>query len=299
MIKFTLRQLSVFLAIAETGQMTKAAAKIHLTQSAASMALKDLESILNVKLFLRERRKAMRLTPEGERLQPLALKLLQDSQQIAQLQEVQTTLQGKLRIGASTTIGNFVLPPFIADFAAAHFGVSVQLDLANTREIIEGLKSWNYDFALVEGRVYDSLLEVKPWRDDELFIFAGLKNPLSQKPIIRLADLDNQAWILREPGSGTRELVEAFLQGLNVVNTPVVSNSIEAIKTLVRESSNYVSCMSKYILADDLAAGKLKVLKPEGLSLQRKFYLVVLKERPQSGVALALLKALQIQPPAI
>ncbi|GAA0696729.1 DNA-binding transcriptional regulator YeiE [Marinobacterium maritimum] len=272
----SLRQLEVFLAVIETGSTTRAAEAVALSQSAASNALSELESRLGEKLFDRVGKRLV-LNASGRALQPRARTLL------VQARDAEALFRGgggQLKVGASTTIGNYLLPRLLG--AAGADLPCERVEIANTDDIAERMLRFELDLGLIEGRALHPDLVMTPWRQDEMVIvavpgFAG--QPLETLP-----------WIMREPGSGTRSVVEQELFGklergrpaLEGVQPVLELGSSEAIHNALRAGLG-VSCLSRHVVQQSLQSGELQVLAPER-SIRRQLYLLRHRQRPDTAV---------------
>ncbi|WP_028534666.1 LysR family transcriptional regulator [Paludibacterium yongneupense] len=274
-LRFSLRELAVFTAIADAGGVTRAADTLSMTQSAASQALAVLEQALETTLFDRAGRRLL-LNEQGRLLLPRAHALLE---QAADIQSLFDGVAASLRLGASTTIANYLLPECMARFAGRHPGARVELEVGNTRDIVAAVAAFRVDIGFIEGPCHQPGLQLSPWRDDALVIFAGRGHPLSCRPA-SLAELAAAAWILREVGSGTREVVEqGLLPWLGSLNLTMELGNSEAIKRSVAAGLG-VSCLSRSVVAELLASGELCELDVVGLPpLRRTLYRVMRGEK--------------------
>lgn len=265
-LHLSLRQLQVFTAVARSGSTTAASEAIALSQSATSSALKELERLLGQPLFDRVG-KRLQLNENGRSLLPRALAVLDgaaDVQALARRRDVQAQA---LRIGASTTLGSYVLPDLLARFyaqqqAAAAPSWASRLSIANTAQICRAVACFELDIGLIEGPCHEPGLLVQPWLRDELLIVAAPSHALLAEPgrPVSLALLREQLWLLREPGAGTREATDQWLlPQLRAYQRSVELNSSEAIKRLAVAGLG-LACLSRWVLADALAAGQLQVL---------------------------------------
>jgi DNA-binding transcriptional LysR family regulator len=270
-LRYSLRELSVFTAIADTGGVTRAAETLAMTQSAASQALSLLEQALGTTLFDRAGRRLL-LNEHGRLLLPRAHALLE---QAADIQTLFDGVAASLRLGASTTIANYLLPACMARFAARHPGARVELEVGNTRDIVAAVAAFRVDVGFIEGPCHQPGLTLEPWRDDSLVIFAGRGHPLSGRRI-EPSELAAAAWILREVGSGTREVVEqSLLPWLGSLNLAMELGNSEAIKRSVAAGLG-VSCLSRRVVAELLASGDVCELEVAGLPpLRRTLYRVL------------------------
>ncbi|HYR25711.1 MAG TPA: LysR family transcriptional regulator, partial [Aquabacterium sp.] len=207
MLRFTLRELEVFAAVATAGSVTRAAEVVALTQSAASQALDKLEIGLGAPLFDRVGRRLV-LNEHGRQLLPRARALLDAA---GDMQDGFADGRYRLRMGASTTIANYLLPELLAAFRARWPQAHLEMEVGNTRDIVAAVARLEVDFGFIEGSCHHPDLRVEPWREDELVVFVAPHHPLAGRAV-SFDELCAADWLLREPGSGTREEVERLLQ---------------------------------------------------------------------------------------
>jgi DNA-binding transcriptional LysR family regulator len=253
-MRVTLRQLQIFRAVALSGSTTAAAQSVPLSQSATSAALNELERTLGARLFDRVGKRLL-LNDKGRALLPAALALLDGAQNL----EVGVDL----RLFASTTIGNYIMPRLLARFRVRVPTAQLQLQIGNTRDVVTAVREFTTDLGLIEGPCHASDIKVVPWLDDELVIVASPTHPLAKaakQAKLTARQLSQAHWLLREPGSGTREAVEqALLPHLPNIRSTMTLGSSEAIKNSVAEGLG-VSCLSRYVVQDLAAADRLRVL---------------------------------------
>lgn len=277
-MRITLKQLEVFIAVAQSGNVTRASTTLSITQSATSMALADFESQLGRKLFDRIG-KRLQLNDTGRFLLPKALDAVSRVADIEHLAASDSALIGSLRIGASMTIGNYMMPGLIGSFMRAHPGTQLTLDVANTRQIIQALEQFQIDFGFIEGFCHEPNIEVLPWCRDELVIFAAPGHALAQQAKITEDDLAEADWILREPGSGTREVFDnAVLGKIHRINLLLEFGHTEAIKHAV-ESGIGIGCASRRTLEDALRTGSVVALATPFLNLERELYVLIHRQK--------------------
>ncbi len=271
-MRITIRQLEIFRAIFQEQTVTAAARKIGLSQAATSQALAELENLLERKLFDRHGR---RIIPNdaGRRLLPAAVEVLDRVREI----EVPGLEAGRhIRICASLTIGNYLLPPLVSRFARRHPGCQFQVALGNTDQVVNSLLHWESDVGWIEGLVRDSELKAFPWREDELVIIANPAHPLASRHATP-EQLSEASWVLREKGSGTRAVFESATAGkFSPTRVPIELGGIEAIKLAV-QSGGGLGCVSKSAVAAELRSGRLRRVHTHWLDLRRQ--LTVLAHR--------------------
>lgn len=277
-VKITFKQLEIFVAIAKTENMTVAAEKLHLSQSACSMALSTLENQLEGSLFDRHGKKLI-LNERGKILFSKASNIITQIEECQHLlldKNGRITLAGQLIIGASTTIGNYVLPKLIGHFVKKYSEAKVKLRVSDTNRVIEELLKFNIDIGIIEGVCYSDEINIIPWKSDELIIIASPSHPLNKLKKVSHQDLITSKWILREPGSGTRTKFEEAL-GKKLI--PIFElDHTEAIKQAVMDDLG-LSCLSKITVADSLKKKELVELKAPFLNLKRDFYILLHKEK--------------------
>ncbi|MBI2309217.1 MAG: LysR family transcriptional regulator [Rhodocyclales bacterium] len=268
---FTLRQLEIFAAIARHGSVSGAAGAVALTQSAASTALSELERQTGQRLFDRVG-KSLRLNELGRNLLPKAVELLDRAAEIDDLLQGHEAV-GNLNIGATLTIGNYLATLIVAEFLQRHPQARVRLEVRNTATLLDALAAHEVDLGLVEGDCRHPELAVEPWIDDELAVFCAPAHPLAGKKVA-LTRLLKESWILREPGSGTRETFDyAFRHHLPAVHVRLELEHTEAIKRAV-ESGLGLGCISRLALRDAFRRGSLAEVKTPELDLRRTFNFV-------------------------
>ena len=269
-------QLITFAAVAEHRNISRAALALHLSQPAVSGQLRQLQDEFGEPLYLRDGR-GVRLTPAGEQLASYAARLRDTFRQAYAYRDALRGMeQGTLRIGASTTPASYLLPYLIAAFQRRHPDVTVRTDDGNTADIVGALAS--FDIALVEGQVGGDLppdTAVHPWHEDEIVAIMPRSHPLAVAGVqaVTLAGLSEHALVLREEGSGVRQLIErAFARAGVPMRVALAIAGVEGVKEAVRAGMGvgFVSAMS--MRHENEALCRLP-LGPEPLT--RRFSIVV------------------------
>ncbi|WP_373087873.1 LysR family transcriptional regulator [Zhongshania sp.] len=277
---YTLRQLEVFLAAAHTENITRAAEQLSMSQSAASSALKDLEQQFSIQLFDRIG-KRLQINELGRALRPQAEALLDQAQALEQGFRRHDQV-GELKIGATLTIGNYLAVDIMAEFISRHPAAKVALNVANTAAISQQVLNFDLDVGLIEGELHHSDLEVTKWREDELQIFCSPSHPLATKKNLSNADLLSAQWILREPGSGTRQAFDRALHDLLPdLNIRLELQHTEAIKRAV-ETGLGIGCLSKVSLQSALETKRLVALDAKSRDFKRFFYFILHRQKYRS-----------------
>lgn len=284
-MRYTLRQLEVFSAIAHHQNLTRAADELAMSQSAASSALKDFESQFGIRLFDRIG-KRLQLNEQGQLLRPKAEALL------AQAQDFEQTLRrhaeaGPLKVGATLSIGNYLAVGLVARYMHEHPGVRVTLDVANTRQIADKVLNYELDIGLIEGEINHPDLDMIPWRRDELVVFCHPQDALAQhqqtQGFISDDDLCAAQWILRESGSGTRQAFDRAMSGLLPrLSLALELQHTEAIKRAV-EARLGIGCLSLITLEEAFRRGSLVHLQTPQRDFSRQFYLILHKQKYRSA----------------
>ncbi|KRU21728.1 LysR substrate-binding domain-containing protein [Psychrobacter piscatorii] len=291
--KITLKQLAVFVSIYQTGSTSRASEEMHLSQSAVSSALTELESRLQMPLFERVGRR-LNQHPNAHPIYIQAQAILGQSLTLEHYHQYQA---GQIHIGASTTIGNYVLPSLLGKLYEALPDANVDMYIANTQEVVSEVEQLNIDIALVEGmpRPIDmKAIEQREWRTDTLMIFAKrdskwLKNVSTysqdkgcyQLTINQLAQLP---LLVREAGSGTRQIIdEQLLKYLPNAEVVKAIHQSEAIKHMVSADIG-LGCLSQHVIESELATDKLVQVSVAGIDLSRTWWLVWHKARHQSPI---------------
>lgn len=276
-MRYSLRQLEVFLGVARHENVSRAAQGLAMSQSAASSALKELEGQFGVQLFDRVG-KRLQLSELGHELRPQAERLLDQAQAFEAALAGDLTV-GHLNIGATLTIGNYVTVPMIAQFKKRFAQAQINLQVANTQSIAHQVASFDLDMGMIEGELHHSALQITHWRADELVVFAHPRHPLAGVKAVDDDALMQQSWILREPGSGTRQAFDRAMQGiLSDLHIDLELQHTEAIKRAV-EAGLGVGCLSRICLQDAFERGTLVPIAVPGRDFKRQWYLITHREK--------------------
>jgi DNA-binding transcriptional LysR family regulator len=274
-LRLNLRQLEVFLATARGGSTRAAADRIARSQSAASTSLADLEVALGVELFDRIGRRLL-LNENGRALLPKAQAVVE------QAAEVQALFTGEhaapLRLAASFTIGEYLLPSLVSKWTQGHPKSQIHLRIGNTSEVIAAVAALDVDIGFIEGPQTCADLVVRPWLDDEMVILAAPGHPLASR-CATARQLADATWVMRELGSGTRQITDEWLlTNLDRVRVGFELGSTEAIKRLV-ETSDAIGCLSRFAVAQSVKDGHLIELRTRLPKVTRKFAIVLHREK--------------------
>jgi DNA-binding transcriptional LysR family regulator len=286
-----LRHLAIFHAIARAGTVNAAAGLVHTSQPAVSRELRALEERLGVVLFDRLPR-GMCLTEAGRVLLEYAEKIFAlESAAERAMRELSDLEAGYLAIGASNTIGMYLLPALVSDFYRRHSKVQISLDVRNSEEVVAGVRDSRFGLGFVEGPVQDESIEAREFRRDRLVAVVTPEHPLAsaRSPSVRI--LAETPAIVREPGSGTREILDSAFasHGLTLQHVLQISSS-EALKQAALAGGG-VGWLSELCVAQELRSGQLVEVSTSPLSLFRPLYVLQLRGRQLSSSARAFMGA--------
>ncbi|MBC8954159.1 DNA-binding transcriptional regulator YeiE [Xenorhabdus sp. PB62.4] len=283
-MRITLRQLEIFAEVLKSGSTTQASQQLALSQSAVSASLTDLEGQLGVRLFDRVGKRLV-TNEHGRLLYPKALALLEQAGEVEQLFKLEL---GALRLAASSTIGNYMLPEMLAKYRQDYPDTPLELNIGNTEDVIKAVAEFRVDLGLIEGLCHDPELITQPWMKDELIIFSSPESSLLQRDLT-IEDLITAPWILREKGSGTREVLDHLLfSQIPRFNIAMELGNSEAIKHAVQYGMG-ISCLSRKVVQEQLKNGTLTELIIPGLSLNRNLYLIYHRQKHMSNALQKLL----------
>ncbi|PVZ20720.1 MULTISPECIES: LysR family transcriptional regulator [unclassified Pseudomonas] len=280
-MRFTLRQLQVFVAVAQHESVSRAASQLALSQSAASTSITELERQSSCQLFDRAG-KRLSLNALGHQLLPQAVALLDQAKEIEDLLGGKAGF-GALAVGATLTIGNYLATLLIGSYMQVHPESQVKLHVQNTAHVVQQVAHYELDLGLIEGDCNHPDLEVQPWVADELAVFCSPAHPLAQPRQASVETLTEQAWILREQGSGTRlTFDQAMRHHRSALNIRLELEHTEAIKRAV-ESGLGIGCISRLALRDAFRRGSLVEIATPELDLTRQFYFIWHKRKYQTS----------------
>lgn len=302
-LHLTLRQLQVFLAIARCGTTVAAGAQIGLSQSATSAALAELERSLGLRVFDRSGKRLL-VNGNGRSLLPRAGALLDGAHEIERLaQQAQPSL-ASLHIGASTTLGNHVLPRLLRQWGPGWLGDAqspwhARILIGNTERVCSAVADFEVDIGLIEGPCSVAQLEVEPWLSDALQVVAApellarLLPASGASRVVPLKALQHELWLLRESGSGTRVATDlALLPHLHGYRRTLELGHSEAIQQAAVQGLG-LACLSQWVVADQLAAGHLLAVPTPLPGLLRQCYLVRRGDRQPTAALERLLDLLR------
>lgn len=277
-----LRALRVFKTVCETKNMTAAGQKLHMTQPAVSQTIINLENNLNVKLFERIKN-GLELTYSGEVLfnySQKIIRLLSESEEV--IKQISNLKKGRLRIGASMTIGTYLLPYIINEFKNKYQELKMPLVIDNTDHIVAKILENDLDIGFVEGPFSSAEIISEFFIKDELCLVASPDYFSVNNKNIKLEDLDKEKFILREQGSGTRDIALNKLEALNIkYNIKHVLNNFEAIKKAVAANMG-VSILPKLAIEREVETGELVKINIKDMEITRDFRIIYHKDKYHS-----------------
>lgn len=272
---FSLRQIELFISVSQSSTLIDVANKYKMSQSAISMALKELENHLDEKLFERVGKKLI-LNERGRlflsEVQPLFLDLKSLYQTFTQ-----NHFRGEINVGASLTTAHYIMPQLMTSYMKTRPEVSINLKMANTEDIVSMVAAGEIDLGLIEGNISSSAVKQEVIAPDELIVVSSNKELIEEHYIDSLID---KKWILREKGSGTRSVfldqIKPIDKELNIV---LELEQTEAIKNFLILDDNYISCLPRISVATELKEEKLFHLPIKNHQFSRDFSLVFNKKR--------------------
>jgi len=285
-LSLTLRQLQVFEAVARHRSYTRAAEALYLTQPAVSMQVRQLEQQVGLPLFEHVGRRIY-LTPAGEEVLRLARNVLREvGEAEAAIQALKGVRRGRLTIAVAST-ANYFAPQLLGTFARRHEGITVSLDVTNREGLLRHLGDNDVDMVIM-GRPPEGLdLEAEPFMENPLVVIASPTHPLVGEQPVPLARLQEEVFVVREPGSGTRIAMERHFEEHGVrLTTGMEMSSNEAIKQAV-EAGLGLGIVSLHTLGMELELGRLVVLEAETFPILRHWHLVHRRGKRLSPVAAA------------
>ncbi|TCL76856.1 DNA-binding transcriptional LysR family regulator [Hydrogenispora ethanolica] len=273
------RSLRIFYEVATRLNMTEVAENLAISQPAVSQTIRELETEFEVRFFDRIGRR-LYLTREGELFLEYARRILNLYQECVQtIGELRGLMKGRLNVGASTTIGIYILTDIIGQFQKLNRGIEVAINIENTRIIENFILENRIDFAFVEGPVGSAEIAVEYFCGDELVFIVPPEHPWTLRDRVDLADLARERILMREEGSGTRAVIENALRaagaeyriGMELGNT-------EAIKRAVAAGLG-ISCVSKRCIRQEVADGRLRIVAVAGLAVHRDLNLIYHRDK--------------------
>lgn len=287
------QRIRVFQAVAAHLSFSRAAEELSISQPGVTFHIKGLEKEYGASLFERVGRR-LYLTEAGRTLVSYVQQMaLTEKEAWVAMEELKGLQSGLLVVGASATIGIYLLPEVVGEFRKRHPGIKVSLRVGNKRHTIERLVHNELDFGLVASPVADPLLVSEPYLDDELVVIVSPQHRFAHQPVVYPGELRRETFLVREPGSGTQELMEERLRQLGIEPADTMQlGSTEAIKQAVAANLG-ISTASRYSVEAELASGRLCAANVPALVMQRRLLLLHHKDKRLSKTAVAFRLLLQ------
>jgi DNA-binding transcriptional LysR family regulator len=289
----TLRQLRTFKTVADLKSFSLAAQQLRLSQPSVSYQVKELEEALSLPLLDRLG-KQVRLTEAGSVLYSYARRMLDVLDEAAlALEEMRGIKRGNLRVGASTTVGIYLLPAALGAFKKLHPGLVISLEIGSRMRVQEQVLNHELDLAVVGPALKDPDLAILPFVTDELVVVAPAGHMLAGRRGLTLKDLADQPFVMREPASGSRSSFEKAARKVGAkLNVAMELGSNGAIKHAV-ESGLGLAVLSRYACALELSSGRLFELDVQGFPIRREWNIVHLRRRRLPASVLAFIEFLK------
>ena len=275
-------RLHVFYTVAKRQSFTKAAAELFITQPAVTKHIRELEDSYKMKFFERKGNQII-LTAAGELLLTHSERIFKIYREIDfELSALINQRKGELRLGCSTTLSQYVLPPLLAGFHQKFEKLKLRLLNGNTAQIEKLLLANEIDIGITEGRSKNPEIKYTEWLKDELVLVCNSKNPLVKKGVLSSEELKELSFVLREPGSGTLQVIEHALKPLDIklsqLRVEMQLGSTEGIKNYLQHS-NSVAFISIHAVTKELQNNQLYIIDVENLTINRWFYMISLQGR--------------------
>jgi DNA-binding transcriptional LysR family regulator len=270
--------LRVFVTVTEQSHFSRAAELLNISQPGVSQHIRNLENELGAKLLHRSP-KHVRLTEAGEMMYKTAKQILSLYEgTIQDIHRLQDKVTGMIQIGASFTIGEYVLPKRLAEFAAQYPLVAMQVTIGNTEEIVQAVRASVLDIGLIEGEANAADLVITPFMKDEMILIAPSAHPLAAAHFVDADMLQNQVWVLRESGSGTRAYSDQFIQDAKIAQKrSYVFNSSQSVKEAVISGLG-IAMLSRWVVRRELESGEMSELRLNKDRFERSFSIIRHKE---------------------
>jgi DNA-binding transcriptional LysR family regulator len=277
-------RLKVFFTVANRLSFTKAATELFITQPAVSKHIQELEEEYKIKVFDRNGTR-ISLTPAGKLLLKHSINIFEIYREIDfDMSSLINQQLGTLRLGASTTISQYIIPPLLARFHQKRKGIKVNLRNGNTEQIENALLNKEIEIGIVEGQSKNKSIRYNPFLKDELVLVCNIENPLASKEEITIEDLKNMQFVMREQGSGTLEVIRHALKALEIklsqLDIEMQLGSTESIKSYLM-NSDCVAFISIHAIEKELKNKELVILDVKSMLIERYFYVISLQGKTE------------------
>jgi DNA-binding transcriptional LysR family regulator len=274
-VALSFHQLHIFYTVAVKGSFSAAAQSLHMTQPAVTMQMQSLEEYLGTKLLIRSTKK-IELSEAGKALLPYAkrsIDLIRETE--ASMAKFTHMLKGRLLLGASLTIGEYILPRLLGPFGQEYPHIAISMKVMNTTQIVEEICGHELDFGLVEAPVHHPDVRSEAVLNDELKLIVPAKHPLAERDSVDIEEVLQYPFVLREQGSGTRQVMEEELRRKNIdpqrIKIVMELGSTGAVKSAV-EAGLGISILSQSSVKHETALGLIKIVPLNNIRFQRQFY---------------------------
>lgn len=268
-------KLHIFKVVAEHLSFTKASERLFISQPAVSKTIKNLEEAYKSNFFIR-RRNSIELTEDGKAFLMYADRIVSIYDEMdQQFLILKDALPEKIHFGVSTTAANYIIPKILAKFSMQHPQVQFEVTSGNSEEIESLILNEHINFGITEGKNTNKQLHFKKFIKDEIVLVTNARNTLIKNNTLDKTTLEKLPFIVRELGSGTRDVIYDILKEREIsnLNTVLHLNSTEAIKNYLYYSDSY-AFLSIHSLAEDLTNNKLRIIEIKDFKMERWFYFV-------------------------
>lgn len=270
-------RLHVFRTVARTLNFHRAAEVLHISQPAVSRHVRELEKLIGADVFDRSARQ-IQLTAAGKIVFRYAMQITELYGALeVELSELMEELHGGFRLGASTTIAQYLVPALLAKFRKEHPSIQVHLTSLNSHDVEQKQLEHEVDLGLIEGERRLGTLRYSPWLKDTLILVTRPGNPLMKSSRLKIQHLKQLPWVRREPGSGTADITRRALAARGVdaesLNVTVHLSSSEAIKRYLMNSDTF-AFLSRHAVLSELSRGELIEVEVEKLLIRRQLWIV-------------------------
>ncbi len=263
--------LTVYITVVEKENFTRAAEALHMTQPAVSQYIQTLERTMGTRLLERNNKQVV-MNKAGEIVFHYAKEIMGSYSQMQKLvDDLMNKAGGRLAIGASYTFGEYILPHIVAFLKSRYPLIKPKITIANTTRISEWVAIRQLDIGIVDGEVKHKNLKVEPFAEDKMYVVVSHRHALADRSDVKVSDLQNETWIVREATSGSRQATEQLFTQLGFYPERIMEfGSTQIIKESV-EAGLGISLLSHCTLQKDISFGTLKVLKLNFTPFFRKF----------------------------
>ncbi|WP_040207439.1 LysR substrate-binding domain-containing protein [Neobacillus jeddahensis] len=285
--------MKVFVTVIEQKNFTRAAEMLNISQPNVSLHIRNLENELGAKLIHRSP-KLVQITEAGEILYRHAKRILLHFEEAKhEINDLRDIVTGKIRVGASFTIGEYILPKVLAVYASQYPLVDVQIIISNTTEVLDGIRANQLDIGLIEGQNNDQDLQIEPFMEDDMVVVVPPGHPLSLMKRLEKDMLQNQIWIFREIGSGTRTYMDQFISDLDLtIKRSFVFSSNQGVKEAVKAGLG-MALLSKWVVEREIQTNELLSLPIKNKKITRPFSIVQNKKSDESKAINMFLQKIQ------